>query len=92
MWATITERDKKGNPTYVCTDNGFVQTARKFDPENDGWMEYQLDPRDFLAVKIGRQTEQLIHEINELRRENFELKKSEKRWMSACGLGSNITK
>jgi hypothetical protein len=50
-------------------------------------METQLDPRDFLAVEIGRQTEALIHEVNALRRENFQMKQSEKRWMGACGFG-----
>lgn len=89
MHFEITERDHDGKPTSVFTDDGFVQTGRKFDPDQDGWMEGQLDPRDFLAVKIGRQTEALIHEVNALRRENFYLKQSEKRWMSACGFGPN---
>ena len=79
----ITSRDEEGNPTYVHTDDGFVQTSRKFEQESDGWMEYQLDPRDFVAVNIGRQMESLIHEVNALRRENFHLRQSEKRWMSA---------
>ena len=60
MQFETTARDKEGNPT-----------GWKFEPENDGGMEGQLDPRDFLAVKIGHQTEALIHEVNALRRENF---------------------
>jgi len=70
--------DENGKPYYVRTDDGFMQTGRKFDEDTDGWMETQLDPSDFIAVKIGRQMESLIHEINELRRENFTLKQNEK--------------
>ncbi len=82
----ITARDDEGNPTHVFTDDGFMQTGRKFNHEEDGWMEDQLDPRDFMAVRIGRQMEDLIYEVNALRRENFRLKQSEKKWMAACGL------
>ena len=85
MYFEITGRDDKGQPTHVITDDGFMQTSRKFDPDNDGWMEDQLDPRDFIAVKIGKQTEALIREVNALRRENFRLKQSEKRWDNHTG-------
>ena len=81
----ITCRDEDGTPTHVHTNDGFVQTSRKFEPEEDGWMETQPYPRNFIAVKIGRQTEALIAEVNALRRENFRLEASEKRWMSAYG-------
>ena len=72
----ITGWDDQGNPTHVNLDDGFVQTSRRFEAERDGWMVHQLNPADFLGVKLGRQTEALIDEVNRLRRENFELKKN----------------
>ena len=71
----IAMRDEEGNPTYVHTNDGYAQTSRPFDKETDGWMEEQLDTRDFPAVEIGYQMEYLIQEVNELRRENFMLKR-----------------
>ncbi len=81
-------RDENGAPDHVYTDDGFMQTSRAFDPDVDGWMEDQLDPHDFVAVKIGQQTEQLIAEVNALRRENWCLQKSNREWMSAAGFGT----
>ena len=75
-----------GKPTYVCTDDGFCQTGRAFDHETDGWMLDQLDPRKFPAIRAGRDMEELVHEVNDLRRENFHLKQQVKQWMGASGL------
>ena len=71
-----------GKPTRVNTDDGFVKCSRAFDEETDGWMLEQLDPRDFPLIMAGRQMENMVYEINRLRRENFELRKSEQRWLS----------
>lgn len=71
--------DENNKPVYVRTDDGFMQTGRKFADEKDGWMLDQLNVNDFLAVKIGRQMELLINEVNALRRENFSFKQAEKR-------------
>lgn len=68
-------RDEDGKPIDVFIDDGIIQTSRKFESEKDGWMLQQLKPSHFLAVEMGRQTEDLIHEVNTLRRENFELKR-----------------
>lgn len=67
--------DNNGLPTMVGIDNGFMKTSRPFDIEEDGWMLDQLNPRDFIAVKIGRDTERLVNEVNDLRRELFETKR-----------------
>jgi len=67
---------KDGKPTRVRTNDGFMQTARKFDEETDGWMLDQLDPNDFEIIRMGRQTQALVNEVNRLRRENFQLNRS----------------
>lgn len=76
-----------GKPVYVCTDDGFIQTGRAFNEKTDGWMLEQLDPRDFPAIRAGRDMENLVHEVNALRREVFSLKQSNKDWMGAAGFG-----
>ena len=43
-------RDADGKPYHVCSDDGFAIISRPFNPEEDGWMEDQLDPGDFLAI------------------------------------------
>lgn len=78
-------RDADGKPYHVCSDDGFAIISRPFNPEEDGWMEDQLDPGDFLAITIGRQTEALVHEVNALRRENFSLRKRVRLWTWAAG-------
>ena len=75
MQFEITSRDEKGNPTQVATDDGFMQTSRPFVAEEDGWMEDQIDPRRFPIINAGRQMESLVHEVNTLRRENFDLRR-----------------
>ncbi len=82
MQFEITSRDENDKPLYVNTFDGYAHIHRPFDEEQDGWMEDQLDPRDFEAVRIGRQMEALILEVNNLRRENFRLKKQTE---SRCG-------
>lgn len=74
MFFEIT-RDEDGKPTHVFTDDGYLGIHRKFEPENDGWMENQLSYDKFPAVQIGRDTEYLIDEVNRLRREVFGLKR-----------------
>ena len=71
--------DEEGIPTRVSIDNGLVKTSRPFDMEEDGWMLDQLKPSDFIAVRIGSDTERLVSEINHLKRELFETKKQLKR-------------
>lgn len=68
MYFEITARDKDGNPTHVCTNDGYCQISRAYNPEEDGWMVDQLDARDFEEVRAGRIIESLIAEINALRR------------------------
>jgi len=69
--------DDEGNPTRVHTNDGFIQTAREFIPDKDGWMLDQLDPIDFPAILQGRDMAYLVDEVNRLRRELFHLKKQE---------------
>jgi hypothetical protein len=71
--------DEEGLPTNVFIDNGYMQTSRPFDIEEDGWMLDQLKPTDFIAVKIGRDTEHLVSEVNHLKRELFETKRQLKK-------------
>lgn len=79
-------KDEDGKPIDVFIDDGFVQTNRRFESEKDGWMLQQLRPGNFLAVEMGRQTEDLIHEVNTLRRENFELKRQLKQFDRIIGM------
>jgi hypothetical protein len=64
-------RDDEGKPSHVYINDGFMQIHRAFNPETDGWMEDMLDPYDFPAIEIGRQTEALVREVNALRRELY---------------------
>ena len=79
-------RDEDGKPIDVFIDDGMVQTNRKFEPEQDGWMLQQLKPMNFLAVEMGRQTEDLILEVNSLRQENFELRRQLKQFDRIIGM------
>lgn len=38
---------KDGKPVHVNTDDGFAMISRKFEPEQDGWIENVLYPDDF---------------------------------------------
>ena len=73
-----------GKPSYVRTDNGFCQTGGAYDEQEHGWMLDQLDPRDFPEIQTGRRVAALVNEINELRRENWELKRNEKQWLTVA--------
>ena len=86
MYQFEINRDEDGKPSDVFIDDGFVQTNRKFESEKDGWMLQQLKPRNFLAVQMGRETEDLIFEVNALRRENFELKRQLKQFNRIIGM------
>lgn len=63
--------DTDGKPVRVCTDDGFMQTSRPFDPAEDGWMLDQLDPRGFPEIRTGQRVAALVAEVNALRRENW---------------------
>jgi hypothetical protein len=71
--------DEKGSPTMVNIDTGFMRTSVPFDMEEHGWLLDQLNPMDYIAVKIGRDTERLVSEVNHLKRELFETKRQLKR-------------
>jgi hypothetical protein len=71
--------DEKGLPTMVSIDNGFMRTSLPFNMEEHGWLLDQLNPMDYIAVKIGRDTEHLVSEVNRLKRELFETKRKLKR-------------
>jgi len=85
MYAEITNRDETGNPSHVYTDAGFCMTSRPYNEDNDVWIEDQLDPSKFLAIRVGRDTEYLVAMVNKLKRENFHLKGELKMWMKASG-------
>lgn len=61
--------DDHGKPVHVCTDDGFMQSSRPFNPDEDGWMLDQLDPRDFPEIATGHRVAALVAEVNELRRQ-----------------------
>lgn len=65
------QHDEDGKPVRVNTDDGFAMISRKFEPEQDGWMENVLYPGDFPIIQMGRQMHALVNEINSLRRELF---------------------
>ena len=74
--------DKNGKPDYVNTFDGFAHIGRAFNPDQDGWMLDQLNVRDFPLIGMARDMEDLIYEVNALRRENFQLKQQLKMWSS----------
>jgi len=65
--------DSDGTPTRVNIDDGYMQTSRPFNKEEDGWMLDQLDVSEFDAISTGRQMEFLVSEVNRLKRENYRL-------------------
>lgn len=77
----IAAYNEDGTPSRVHIHSGFMETSRPYNQEKDGWIETQLNPYDFEVVRVGRETESLLHEINALRRENFELKQIEKEYL-----------
>lgn len=87
MQAEVLWRDEDGNPARVAFDDGFAQWTTNYDPDEHGWVDQMLDPNDFPIIRAGREMEMLVARVNQLQRENFRLKQSEKRWMAACGFG-----
>lgn len=79
---TITSYDENGVPIRVAEDNGFVQSSRPYDPERDGWLLNQLDPRRFIGSQIGAEIDFLIAEVNQLRRKVYEQEQELKTWRS----------
>ena len=77
--------DEENEPKWVNTWDGFCQTSREFDPEKDGWMLDQLSAKHFPIIQQGRQVESLLSLVNELKRENFQLRKQLEQWRKAAG-------
>lgn len=67
--------DSEGKPNYVTIYHSGMIESRNFDPARDGWMLDQLNPKDFPAITIGRDTEDLVAMVNLLSKENWELKR-----------------
>jgi len=67
--------DKEGIPIRVQTYDGYCETVRNFNIEEDGWMLNQIDIMDYDTVRQAEVLKSLANELNVLRRENFELKK-----------------
>lgn len=86
MSIQVSCRDENGKPTHVDFDDGFVYGSRPYKQDEDAWIEGQLDPNDFIAIRIGADTEWLIHQVNKLKRENFLLKREVKLWQKAQGI------
>ena len=78
-------RNEKGEPVHVSTNNGFMMVSRASVPEQDGWMGSQIDPRDFLAIRIGKDTEYLVAEVNSLRRKLFQSEQTAESYRRAAG-------
>lgn len=69
----VIARDADGNPTRVVEYTGGMEIARSYDPEIDSHVDSMLDPHEFTVVRIGREVEQLVREVNRLRKENGRL-------------------
>jgi len=54
-------------------DDGYCQ--RPFDEERDGWLDEQLPEHVVPSLQIAKDIIALYQEVNELRRENWQLKK-----------------
>lgn len=60
-------------PFYI--DDGFVQ--RPYREDLDGWMEDQLDEREVPSLQMAKDILALYDEVNELRRENWRLRRQQ---------------
>lgn len=87
MSTKITCRANDGTPLHVESDDGFAKSCRPYDEDEDGWIEDQLDPSQFVAIQIGDDTRWLTQRVNSLQRENFRLKQELKMWKKAAGFG-----
>lgn len=86
MITEITSRDLNGTPRSVFIDDGFMQHSRPYQADEDGWIDQQLDPDDFEAIRTGQQMSQLVSLVNSLKRKNFQLEQELKRWKKASGM------
>lgn len=86
MRVEISYRDENGVPLRVNTNNGFCQTSRPYNPDEDGWIDQQLNEDMFPAIQTGRQMELLVNLVNKLKRENFQLKNQLNSWQKASGM------
>lgn len=87
MPTKIACRANDGTPLSVESDDGFAMTHRPYVADEDGWIEDQLDPGQFVAIQIGNDTSWLVQRVNSLQRENFRLKQELKMWKKAAGFG-----
>ena len=58
--------------------DGFCH--RSYDEDIDGWMEDQLDESSVPSLQIAKDIISLYSEVNELRRENWNLTKRLESW------------
>ena len=68
--------DKDGTPFRVQTYDGYAEIVRDFIIEEDGWMLNHIDIMDFEIIRQAEIVKSLADELNTLRRENFDLKRS----------------
>ncbi len=78
-------RDADGSPSHILEDNGFMQVSRKYDPDHDGYIDSLVHAEDFLAVRLGDEVASLVRQINNLIKENHQLRVERDRWQKACG-------
>jgi hypothetical protein len=71
MQPTIIAVDKDGNPTKLHFETSFASYTKEYVEEDDGWINNQLDPRDFPAIRTGQDMLYLVNEVNRLRKELF---------------------
>lgn len=77
--------DENDNPKWVNTWDGHCEVSREFKPDEDGWMLEQLSSKHFPIIQQGRQVESLLSLVNELKRENFNLRRQVEQWRKASG-------
>lgn len=87
MHARVTSRDESGKPLTIEIEDGFMLSHGPYNPEEHGWIETQIDDSAFPMIRAGQQLEQLLDEVNALRRENWRLKQQLKAWIGAAGFG-----
>jgi len=85
-------KDEKGNPVCIETDNGFSIESRAFDPERDGWTQEQASLRDCPNVMqlfgLSEEVRSMFRELNQLRKENWELRQRLDRANAVWGIKS----
>jgi hypothetical protein len=83
MRAEVLWRSKDGTPERIAFADGFAEWTEPYNADEHGWVDKMLDPDDFPAIRAGREMEMLVELVNQLQRENFRLKRSERKWMDA---------